>query len=77
MLTHMSLCTGIGGIDLAAEWAGFTTVGQCEIDKFASLILAKRFKGVPNLHDLRTVTNARLRERGIEPAQSPSYSDLG
>lgn len=66
-LTHVSLCSGIGGIDLAAEWAGFTTVAQCEIDEYASKVLAKNFKGVPNLHDIRTVTNARLREHGIDP----------
>ena len=66
-MTHLSLCTGIGGIDLAAEWAGFRTVGQCEIDEYASKILAKNFKGVPNLHDIRTVTNSRLRELGIDP----------
>lgn len=64
-LTHLSLCTGIGGIDLAAEWAGFRTVGQCEIDEYASKVLEKNFKGVPNLHDIRTVSNTRLREVGI------------
>lgn len=66
-LNHLSLCSGIGGLDLAAEWAGFRTVAQCEIDGYASKVLAKNFKGVPNLHDIRTVTNERLRERGIAP----------
>lgn len=65
-LTHFSLCSGIGGLDLAAEWAGFRTVAQCETDEYASKVLAKNFKGVPNLHDIRTVTNERLAEYGID-----------
>lgn len=64
-MTHLSLCSGIGGLDLAAEWAGFETVAQCEIDTYASKVLAKNFPGVPNLHDIRTVTNERLAELGI------------
>ena len=53
-MTHLSLCSGIGGLDLAAEWAGFKTVAQCEIDAYASKVLAKNFPGVPNLGD-RTI----------------------
>lgn len=68
-MKHFSLCSGIGGLDLAAEWAGFETVAQCEIDEYAGKVLAKNFKGVPNLHDIRTVTNRRLKEFGIDPAE--------
>ena len=66
-MTHFSLCSGTGGLDLAAERAGFKSVAQCEIDEYASRVLAKNFSGVPNLHDIRTVTNQRLREFGIDP----------
>lgn len=64
-MKHLSLCSGIGGLDLAAEWAGFETVAQCEIDEYASKVLAKNFPGVVNLHDIRTVTARRLAEYGI------------
>ena len=67
MLTHMSLCSGSGGLDLAAEWAGFRTVAQCEIDGYASKVLAKRFRGVHNFGDIRTITNATAGARGIKP----------
>lgn len=68
-MKHLSLCSGIGGLDLAAEWAGFETAAQCEIDEYASKVLAKNFPGVPNLHDIRTVTNERLAEFGIDAAE--------
>lgn len=67
MLSHMSLFSGVGGIDLAAEWAGFETVGQCEFADFPTKVLEKHWPDVPRWRDVRDVTVESFRERtGIE-----------
>ncbi len=55
MLTHLDLFSGIGGFSLAAERAGFTTIGFSEIDPYASRILQHHWPTVPNHGDIRNV----------------------
>lgn len=55
-LTHLSLFSGIGGLDLAAEMAGVRSVGQCEWADYPTKILEKHWPNVPRWRDIRTLT---------------------
>jgi site-specific DNA-cytosine methylase len=46
-ITHFSIFSGIGGIDLAAEWAGFRTIGQVELADYP-------FRGALQANNIRT-----------------------
>ena len=62
-LTHLSLFTGIGGLDLAAEWAGFKTVGQCEFADYPHSILEKRWQAVPKWRDIHDLSATSFRDK--------------
>lgn len=55
-MTHVSLFTGIGGLDLASEWAGFETILQVEMDDYATKVLEKHWPTVKRIWDIRDVT---------------------
>ena len=66
-MTHLSLFSGIGGLDLAAEMAGFTTVGQCEWADYPTKVLENHWPDVPRWRDVHDLTAADFTARtGLE-----------
>jgi len=68
----LSLCSGIGGADLAAEWTeAIEVVGQVEIDPFCQQVLAKHWPSVPRIGDIKDVQGNEFGEIDIIVAGFP------
>jgi DNA (cytosine-5)-methyltransferase 1 len=52
MLKHASLFSGIGGFDLAAEWAGWENIFHCEWNPFGQKVLAHHFPNSKSYNDI-------------------------
>ena len=63
-MTHGSLFSGIGGFDLAAEWAGWENLFNCEWEEFPRKVLKHHFpnaKQYEDIHDFdATEYNGRI-----------------
>lgn len=64
-MNALSLFSGIGGIDLAGEWAGIKTVAMCEREPFCQKVLRKHWPDIHIYDDVCTLTKERLEADGI------------
>ena len=57
-MKHISLFSGIGGFDLAAQWAGWTNVASCEINPFGRRHLEYYWPNAYHHDDIKTLTGS-------------------
>lgn len=65
MLNHGSLFSGIGGFDLAAEWAGWNNIFHCEWNEFGQKVLKHHFPKSISYADI-TKTDFSIHEGNID-----------
>jgi DNA (cytosine-5)-methyltransferase 1 len=53
---HISLFSGIGGFDLAAQWMGWENIVSCEINPFGNKVLNHYWPNAYHHDDIHTLT---------------------
>ena len=71
MTRHVSLFAGVGGFDLGLERAGWTSVGQVEVDRNCLSVLARHWPDVPRWGDVRDVSADELPDADLVSFGSP------
>jgi DNA (cytosine-5)-methyltransferase 1 len=62
-MKHISLFSGIGGFDLAAEWMGWQNIASCEINPFSRRHLEFYWPDAYHHDDIHTLTFDLLNEK--------------
>lgn len=75
-MNKLSLFSGIGGDDLASEWAGIRTVCFVEIDKFCQQVLRKHWPDIPIIEDVRDVSKEAIEKVMANTEQSHNRSEV-
>ena len=68
-MNALSLFSGIGGMDIAAEAAGIRTIAMCEREPFCRAVLKKRWPDVPIFEDVRQLSKEVLVNAGAPPIE--------
>jgi DNA (cytosine-5)-methyltransferase 1 len=59
-MQHISLFSGIGGFELAAEWMGWQNIASCEVNPFGRKILEHYWPKAYHHDDIKTLTIDKL-----------------
>jgi len=74
-MKHISLFSGIGGFDLAAQWARWENILSCEINPFGRRVLEYYWPYAYHHDDIKTLTYGKINEELTKRHGTAWHSD--